>query len=78
VIIEQSQALFSGAQCQDQRRWAQTETQNFCLTIRKNCFTVRVTKHWHRLPREVMESPSLEMFKSHLDAVTENLAVIIN
>ena len=35
-------------------------------------FTVRVTKHWHRLPWEVVESPSLEIFKSHLDMVLGN------
>ncbi|KAK4823433.1 hypothetical protein QYF61_002119 [Mycteria americana] len=37
-----------------------------CLNIRNQFFTVRVTDHWHRLPREVVESPSLETFKSHL------------
>jgi len=30
---------------------------------------VRVTKHWHRLPKEAAESPSLEKFKSCLDMV---------
>ena len=30
---------------------------------------VKISEHWHRLPREVVESPSLEIFKTHLDKV---------
>jgi len=33
---------------------------------------VRVTEHWYRLAREIIESPSFEIFRSHLDIVLGN------
>ena len=39
------------------------------LNMRKNLFTLRVAEHWNRLPREGVESPSLEIFKTCLDAI---------
>jgi len=40
--------------------------RRFPLNIRKN---VSVTKHWHRLPGEAVDPPSLEIFKGHLGTV---------
>jgi len=43
--------------------------RKFCLNMGKNFFPLRVMEHWNRLPREVVESPSLEIFRTHLDQV---------
>jgi len=50
----------------------QLKHRRFSLSIRKHIFTVRVIEHSYRLPREVVEPPSLEIFKSHLDMVLGN------
>jgi len=41
--------------------------RTFQLNMRKNFFPLRVMEPWNRLPREVVESPSLEIFKTRLD-----------
>jgi len=42
--------------------------RKFHANTKKNSFTVRVTKHWNRMPWVVVESPSLEVFNISLDA----------
>ncbi|PKU45196.1 hypothetical protein llap_4497 [Limosa lapponica baueri] len=45
----------------------------FHLNIRKNFFILGMMEHWNRLPRDVVESPSLEILKTNLDESLSNL-----
>ena len=42
------------------------------MDIRKN-FSKRAVRHWHRLPKEMVESPSLEVFQSHGDVALRDV-----
>ncbi|KFV17889.1 hypothetical protein N340_14494, partial [Tauraco erythrolophus] len=45
----------------------------FPLYLRKKFFTLRVVRHWHGLPGEVVAASSLEVFKARLDEALGNL-----
>ncbi|KGL79567.1 hypothetical protein N309_12208, partial [Tinamus guttatus] len=43
------------------------------VDIRKNFYTKRMEKHWNRLPKEVVESPSLAVFKKCVDEALRDM-----
>ena len=45
----------------------------FNLDIRKKFFTIRLVRHWHRLPREAVDALFLETSKVGLDRALSNL-----
>jgi len=45
----------------------------FRSDIRNKFFTLRVVRHWHRLPREVVHASSFREFKVELDGALSNL-----
>jgi len=49
----------------------------FRLDIRRNAFTKRVIKRWNRLTGEVVESPSLEVYKRRVGAQGHGLVVVL-
>lgn len=48
----------------------------FRLKIRKTFFTVKVVRHWNRLPREAVDTPSLEVLKAMLDGGLNNSGLV--
>jgi len=63
------------------RAWSDTTRGNginvkegrFRFDIRDKFFTMRVVRHWNRLPRGLVDAPSLGVFKAKLDGASSNL-----
>lgn len=43
------------------------------MDIRDNFFTERVVRHWNKMPREVVVTPTVEVFKRHADVAFGDL-----
>lgn len=61
-------ALFSLSQGRTRNNGVKLQGKRFSLDVRKKFLTVRVINQWNRLPREVVGSPSMEVFKQRLDS----------
>jgi len=65
---------FSRSCCDRRRGYGfKLKEDRFRLDIRKKFVTVRVVRHWNRMPREVVDARSLEVFKARLDGALSNL-----
>ena len=59
--------------CSDRGNSFKLKKGRFSLNVSKKFFTVRVMRQWNRLPREVVDAPSLAVFKARLDGALSSL-----
>jgi len=51
----------------------QVKKSRFMKDSRKKFFTMRIVKHWNTLPREILDAPSLEVFRVRQDGTPKHL-----
>jgi len=75
---EEGADIFSlGSSDRMHRNGSKLHQGRFRLDIRKHFFIERVFKHWNRLPREVINAPSLLVFKRNLDSALNNMLELL-
>ncbi|KAJ7425284.1 hypothetical protein WISP_24066 [Willisornis vidua] len=61
------------SECSTWRHGIKLKEYGFALVVRKKFFTIKVVRDWNRLPREVVDAPSLEVFKARLNGALSSL-----